>query len=112
MFPGAAVPEKDGAGTVIACRDQALEATIRERMIFGTNGQTLVGWIETRAAGHSPAQQNAVELQAEVIVLACRPVMLDNEQAAAALAPVPRFGGFGEIPFCLVGRQRALSHDR
>src|SRR5688572_25206585 len=81
-------------------------------MILRADRKPLIGRIETRPAGNGPAQQNAIELQPEIIMLACRPMMLDDEETAAALAPFLRFGSLGEIPFCLIGRERALSHDR
>ena len=47
-------------------------------MIFGAHRQPLVARIKARPLGHRPAQQNAVQLQPQVVMQA-RGIMLLNE---------------------------------
>ena len=47
-------------------------------MVFGSHGQPLIGGIEARAFGHSPAQEHAVEFESEIVMQPRGVVLLDK----------------------------------
>ena len=53
--PAATIPDHDGAPTIFAFRDRALERIVFDRMVFDLNGQALLAGIEARAARDRPA---------------------------------------------------------
>src|SRR5262249_21957898 len=115
-FPGAAVPQHDRAGAVVARRDHALERAVVDRMILGADGQALDLRTEARAARDSPALQHAVQLQPEVVMQAPGGVLLGHVAPArfAALCAL-RLRSFRESALGMIGRearQRALSASR
>ena len=67
-FPCSVVPQHDGAAAILALGDGALEPGIVERMVLGPHSQPLVIRIGTGPARDGPAQENAVQLQSEIIV--------------------------------------------
>ena len=67
-MPGAIVPDHHGAAAVFAFGNDAFEAAVFERMIFDVHREALDGGIEARSFGHGPREQNAVELEAEIVM--------------------------------------------
>src|SRR5438874_4912272 len=98
--PHTLVPEEHLAGAILLFWDHALELAIFERMVLGLHGEALGSGIEAWALGHRPALQDALELEAEVVMQPRRGVALDviakrpcffRRSAATRLFP----GGFG-----------------
>ena len=76
---GAAVPDLDGAGAVLAGRDLALEGR-RSRAGGPRRGRrALLAGLERNALRDRPARQRAVALEPEVVVEPARVVALDDE---------------------------------
>jgi hypothetical protein len=78
-LPGAAIPDHHGAAAVLALGDDALEVGVVERMVLGAHREPAIAGRQARALGHRPRQQDAVELQAEVVVHPAGGVLLDDE---------------------------------
>src|SRR5690349_4618420 len=98
--PGAAVPEHHRARAVLLGRDHALEFAVFERMILDMHRQPLVVRVEARPLGYRPAKQDAVQLEAEIIVETRGRMLLDHEAqgAVAALADLALgLGGDAEV---------------
>src|SRR5579862_959190 len=92
--PRAAIPDKHGAGTVLALRNRPFEGAVIERMIFDMNGEALLAGYETGTARNRPAFQHAVEFEPKVIMQARRVVFLHDK--AVAFTPrlaAARLGG-------------------
>jgi len=53
-------------------------------MIFDLHRKPLVGGIETRAFGHRPAFERAIEFESKIVVRTARVMFLDNIQIAFA----------------------------
>src|SRR4030095_9968131 len=107
-FPGAAVPDDDVAGAVLARGNRALAPRVIERMVLDVHRHPLVGRVEARALGHRPALQRALELEPEVVVQTAGGVLLDHERerwADARLAAL-RLAGDAEVALLEVGRER------
>ena len=105
--PGAFVPDDDLAGAVLLIRDLPFEAVVRDGMVFNLHCHALVRRVEARTLGHSPAFHGAVELEAQVIVQARRPMLLDDELQTAlrlctTLAAVLRLRRDREVPLGFV----------
>ena len=84
-------------------------------MIFHFHGQALVGRIDRRALGDGPGLEDAVQLQAQVIVQMARGVLLNHEPPMFGGQYLPRsarFLGLGEIALCPIGLElrRRLFH--
>src|SRR5262249_41944886 len=78
--PIAAVPQLHGATAILAFRNGALEVAVVERMVLHLDREPLVMRIERRTARHRPGLEDAVKLQAEIIMQpGCR--MLLNHEA-------------------------------
>lgn len=86
-FPSAAVPDDDGAGAVLFRRNGPFKAAVVERVVFDMHRHTFLGRIATRAFWHGPAQQNPIELEAQIVVKAARPVLLNHISQLIARAP-------------------------
>src|SRR6478609_3339483 len=105
-LPGAAIPNHHCAAPVFAGWDAALEAAVLERMIFGLDGQALHARVERRALGDSPAEQYAVQLQAEVVMQVARVVLLDHVTVAGLAPGLARgFRGLRKVPLLSIFRQ-------
>ena len=116
--PGAAIPDDDVAGAVVARRDRALEVGVFHRMVFDQRGEALVGRIGGRTFRHGPRTQRAVHLEAEVEVQMTRAMLLHDEQSAGARfdrrCRTERFCGARSAPFVTISvesgaRSRAFS---
>jgi hypothetical protein len=75
------VPHDHIAAAVFALRDRALEVVVVQRVVLDTDGRPLELRVLTRALGDGPADEHAVNLQAEVVVEAPGPVPLHYESA-------------------------------
>ncbi len=112
--PGAAVPQHHRTAAIFAGGDGALEAAIVDRVVLGLDSEALVGGVEARPARHRPRLQDAVVLEAEIVVEAPRVVLLDHERGRRLRLALCG-GAFcrrwlaraGEIPLLLVALQRA-----
>jgi hypothetical protein len=82
-FPVTAIPQQHGAGPVLLGRNHTLEVAVLERVIFDVHREPLVRGIQTRTLRDRPAQQNAVELQSEIVVEMRRRVFLNDERRLA-----------------------------
>src|SRR5260370_32958784 len=91
-MPTAAIPDHHGAAAVFAARDGAFELVVFDRMIFDMNGESLVVWVEARAARHRPAFHDAVELKPQIVVQPPRRMFLDHVSIAAARSEERRVG--------------------
>ncbi len=101
--PRPAVPEHHRPRPVLAFRDDALEGAVLDRVVLDAHGEPLVARVEGRALGHGPAQQDAVPLQAEVVVEPRRRVLLDAVRGPARGARLAgRLGRPGEVALLLV----------
>ena len=85
---GARVPDLDGACSVLALGDLALERRVVERMVLDVNREVLLSRFKRHALWNRPARQRAVALEAEVVVEPPRVVPLDDEDGRA-LRPRP-----------------------
>src|SRR6185437_5831136 len=94
--PRAFVPDRDGAGAVMAFRDRALERTVAQRMVFHLHREMLDRRIARRPLRHGPAAQYAADLQAQVEMAAARVVQMDHELAAGSGGTL-RAGGRGRF---------------
>ena len=106
--PVAAVPELHRAAAILALGNGAFEIAVVERMVLDLDRKALVVRIERGTARHGPGLEDAVELEAEVVVQARRVVPLDDEAqlrgGRRCLLP-RRFGRLGEIPLGAIFRQ-------
>ena len=100
-----AVPDDDGAGTVVARRDHALEVGVLERVILDVDGEALVLGPDRGTLGHGPALQHAVHLEAEVEVQAPGGVLLDDEEPARLRPPPPKGRGCVGVALLPVGAE-------
>ena len=92
-LPGALVPQHHDAGAV-AVGDDAFECAVLDGMILDVHRQPLVRRIDGRAFGHGPRQQDAVVLEAQVVVQMAGQVLLDAEKERRPAF----FGAFGSAP--------------
>src|SRR5262245_63910511 len=72
-------------------------------MVLDTHGEPLLARVEGRAFRHRPAQQDAVQLQPEVVVETRRRVLLDAVRPSACGAPLTgRLRRPREVPLLLI----------
>ena len=112
--PVAAIPELDGASTILPLGDRAFEVTIVERMVLDLDGQPLDRRIERRAFGHRPRLERAIELEAKIVVESRRVVTLNDETKL----PGFRNGGLArrlfrqaEVALGAIGSETILAHE-
>ena len=86
-FPMPAVPQEHGAGAVLLGRNDALEVTVFERVILDVHREPLVRRVEARSLRDGPTQQDAVQLESEVVVKVRGSVLLDDEDRLARATP-------------------------
>ena len=94
--PVTAVPDDHGAAAVLALRDRPLEFGVLDGVILDVDGEALIGGVEARTLGDRPAQQDAVELEAKVVMQARGGVLL-NDKAQGSLVGDDLAGGFGGL---------------
>ena len=83
------VPHDDGAGAVVALRDEPLEIAVLDRMILDVHREPLLRGVVRRSLGHRPGAEHALHLEPEVPVQPGGRVLVHDEQAAG-LAPDTR----------------------
>src|SRR5258705_377666 len=81
--PGTAIPDLYLARAVLAGRDGAPEGGVFERMILDVHGEPPHLGVEARTLRHRPALEDAVHLEAEVVVETGGGVLLHDEDGAA-----------------------------
>jgi hypothetical protein len=67
----------------LALGNDALEVSVRDRVILDVHGEPLHLGVEARPLRDRPAQQHAVELEPEVVVQSGSGVLLDHETELA-----------------------------
>src|SRR5271156_3348469 len=82
----ALIPDDYSAGAVFAQGDDVAEFRVVDRVVLGAAGHPPVLRVDQRAAGDSPCHDDTVDLQAKLVVVATRRVVLDHE-LRPALAP-------------------------
>src|SRR5690348_7465968 len=105
--PRPPVPDHDRAGPIFALRDDTFEVTILERVIFDMDGKPLFARDEARTFRHGPALQDAIELEAEVVMKPAGGMLLDYIGIATFSRTLlaGRLRCLGEIPLRPVGFQ-------
>ena len=107
-LPGAAIPDHHGAAAVLTRRYRALEDAVLDRMVLRLHREPLDLRIEARPFGDGPAQQHAVELEAEVVVEPARRVLLDDvREALSRPLLAARLRRAREVALAMVGREAA-----
>src|ERR1022692_2459657 len=76
---GAAVPEHHAAPAVVAGGNIAFEIAVFHGVVFDVGGEDLDSGIERGPLGHGPGFQDAVDLQAEIVMQACGIVTLHTK---------------------------------
>ena len=92
-LPGAPVPDDDVAGAVLLGRDDALEVEVLDRVVLDVDGHPADVRVEGQALGDGPGDEDARDLEAEVVVEAGGAVALDDEAARADRARGAGLGG-------------------
>ena len=77
-FPASRVPQHNRSAAIFAFRNCSFEGAVGKRVIFGMNGEAFIGGIEAGALCYRPAEEDAVELEAKIVVQS-RGVMLLNQ---------------------------------
>ena len=89
-FVGPDVPHHHGPAAILALRNRALEIEIFEGMIFSSHRQPLLSKRVRWTLRHCPRLQDAVHLQAEVVMQVAGCVLLDDETPPPALMAAAR----------------------
>ena len=76
---GAAVPDLDGACSVLAGRDHTFEIGVVERVILDVDGEMPLPFAKRDALRNRPARQSAVAFEPKVVVEPPRIVSLNDE---------------------------------
>src|SRR5690606_33383481 len=97
-FPAALIPQHDGTAAIFAFRNDAFETAIFQRMVLGADGEPLVGGVGGGAPGDRPALEDAVELEAEIIVQPRGVVLLDDEAQRLRRPAAGPLAGPGGLP--------------
>src|SRR5437763_3195492 len=92
----AAIPDFDGPRAVVPLRDLTLDAPVLERMILDVHCEMLLAGLERNALRHRPRGEDAVALEAEVVVQPPRVVSLNDENRLLRLAAFTG-EGFGSL---------------
>jgi hypothetical protein len=111
--PGPPVPDDDVAAAVLAGGDDPFEVGVLDRVVLDLHGQPADRRVERRALGHGPAEQRAIELEAQVVVQAGGPMALHDESETPGRRGRRRTGrlrGAGEVTLgVVVSQPRAAS---
>ncbi len=107
---GAAIPDLNGAGAVLAGRDRALEVAVLERVILDVNREMPFTAPQRDALRHRPARERTVPLETEVVVQPARVVALDDEARllGTALLRAERLGRLSRSAFPAIFVERHL----
>ena len=97
--PGAPVPDDDVAAAVLTGRDHPLEVEVVQRVVLDVHGEAPSVRVDRRSLGHRPADEDTVDLEAQVVVEPAGPVTLDDEAVARVGWRVGAggLGGDGEV---------------
>ena len=88
---GAAIPDLDGAGSVLSCRDLALEVGVVERVILDVHRQMPLPGLLRDPLRHRPAGERPVALEPQVVVQpSCGMALHDEDGRPTALSRVAR----------------------
>ncbi len=106
---GAAVPDPDLAGTVVACRDLALEVDVLERVVLHVDRLAVALRVVGDAVRHRPRRQRPVVLQSQVPVQPPGVVFVDDEPLSLGgrRCRALGLGRVGEAPLAAVGGEVA-----
>ena len=110
---GAAIPKHDGAATVLALRDRALEGVVVDGVIFDLHRESLHRWIKAGPFRHRPAFHYAIELESKIEMQVTGGVFLNDEAKASSASRfcgllARRFFGATEITLApILGELRA-----
>ena len=85
--PHALVEHQHVAGAVVAFRDLALEAGVRQRVVLHFHREPLLACAQRWSLGHRPALQRAIDFEPEVVVARARVVQLDHEDGPMPATP-------------------------
>ena len=100
------VPHHDGSSAVIAGGDRPFETSVIERVIFHFNGQAPLATTERKSFRDGPGLEDALHLQAKVIMQVRGRMLLDDKAepdiAAARAHSTSRFGRSAKIPLGLI----------
>ncbi len=115
-LPGPPVPDDHVAGAVLLRRDHALEVEVLDRVVLDVDRHPALLRVEGGAARHGPAHEEAVDLEAEVVVEPGRAMTLDDEPTGRRRRRIAgRLGGLREVALLLVsleGHRRSVCRDR
>src|SRR6476659_8067442 len=92
---GAAVPDLDRPGAVLALRDLPLEVGVLDRMVLNVDGEVLLARLQRDALRHSPGRERPVPFEPEVVVQPARIVALDDEDGLCLLPRAAAREGLG-----------------
>ena len=102
-LPGAPVPDDHVAGAVLLRRDHALEIEVLDRVVLDVDGHPPDRRIERQALRDGPADEDAFDLEAEVVVEPRGAMALDDESPGRARDDGRcRFRGLPEVAFAAV----------
>jgi hypothetical protein len=102
---GAAIPDPDRAGPVLAGRDLTLEVEILQRVVLRMDRLAVFAGIVGDPVGHRPGDRDAAVLEPQVPVKSTRAVFLHDEARRPTAAPPSlrrRLRGGAEVPAALV----------
>src|ERR1019366_4743058 len=111
----APVPQHPAAAAIVAGRDIAFEIAVLQGVVFHVRGEDLDGGIERRPLGDGPGFQDAIDLQAKVVVQPRGIVPLHTKIRFGRWIALPdgrrRLGRFLEAAFrgVLVERHKPLT---
>ena len=112
-LPRTPVPDDHVARPVLAPRNDALEIQVLDRVVFDLHGQPPLPWVERRAFGHGPADEDAVDLESEVVVQSGGAMALDDEASARSAGRAAfRLGRLAEVALALVLPKRHRGYAR
>ena len=77
--PSTMVPSHHFSGSVLACRNGALKPGVLQRVVLDVNGHPPFQRLERRPSRHRPRDEDAVDLEPEVVVQRGRAVALHHE---------------------------------
>ncbi len=102
-LPGAPVPDDDVAGAVLLGGDDSFEVEVLDRVVLDVDGHAPDLAVEGGALGDGPADENALDLEPEVVVEPRGSVALDDEPpGGAGQVRRRRFGGLAEVTLAAV----------
>src|SRR4029079_15734902 len=98
-LPGAPVPDDHVARAVLLGRDHSLEIEVLDRVVLDVDRHPPGARILGQALRDRPADEDALDLEAEVVVEAGRAMALDDEATSAAggRRRAGRLGGQPEV---------------